>query len=381
VSASILLVTLEFPPRKGGIATYLANLVRALPKGAVRVLAPKMGGTDALDVAQETPVCRHRLLSRWLYPHWLPALYWTARAVRRDRPGMIVVSHLLSMGTLAWFIKRWHGVPYAVIVHGMGIALALEAGGRRMALAKRVLADAERVVANSVYTARLAESAGVPRSRLLVAHPSPSFTAADAATGAASAREARERHGLGSDYVVLTLGRLVTRKGFDTLISATALLWRQGRALTLAIAGEGPDRQRLEEFAWTQEVSERVRFLGAIEPGELPALYAASDVFALAPRSSGGDVEGFGIVYLEAGLLGKPVIGTRTGGVPEAVADGVTGLLVPPADVPALAEAIAKLMDDPGLSARLGLEGRQRVARGFDPAVQLSPFVEFLTRE
>jgi phosphatidylinositol alpha-1,6-mannosyltransferase len=225
----------------------------------------------------------------------------------------------------------------------------------------------------------------VPRERLVVAHPSPGFGKAElalfrSAEAPGFAWEIRDNHALGNGYMILSTGRLVERKGFDTLISAVALLAKRGRRVTLAVAGDGPDRKRLEELAFKEGVAEQVRFLGSVDRAELPALFAACDVFALAPRSIGPDVEGFGIVYLEAGLLAKPVIGTRTGGVPEAVVADVTGLLVPPNDPPALADAILRLMDDPALAARLGFEGRRRAERDFDPALQLKPVTDFLGR-
>jgi phosphatidylinositol alpha-1,6-mannosyltransferase len=374
---------LEYPPFKGGIATYLGNLVRLLPKGSVRVLAQKAGDTHAFDVVQDAPIYRRRLQRTGPIPSLLNVLFWMFWLIRRERPSHIVVSHIWPVGLVAWMVWRWFGIPYVVILHGMDVAQVLETGGRRASLVRRVLANASMVVANSAYTARLAESAGASAAKLKVAHPSPGFTAADvalyrSASASKFAWEMRDNHALGIGFMVLSAARLVERKGMDTLIRAVAILKKRGRRISLAIAGDGPDRKRLDDLALTEGVEEQVRFLGAVGQSELQALLAACEVFVLAPRSIGPDVEGFGIVYLEAGLLGRPVVGSRTGGVPEAVLDGRTGLLVTPDDPTALADAIQKLMDDPELASRLGFEGRKRAEHEFDPALQFKSLTDLL---
>lgn len=373
----ILILSLEYLPFKGGIATYLGNLARILPAGSVRILAQTEGDTHEYDVQQPMPIFRRRLRRTGFIPSAVNSFFWLTWLARREKPSMVVISHVLPVGLAAWLYFKLTGTPYAVILHGMDIALALEAGGRKRSWAKRVLLDAAVVAANSEFTARLAESAGAPKERLVIAHPSANFAPPELADvhWIRATKEAREHHGLGTGFLILSTARLVKRKGFDTLISAVGLLRQRGREVTLAIAGTGYDRQRLEELAWTEGVTEYVRFLGGIESEELKPLYATCDLFALTPRSIGPDVEGFGIVYLEAGLFAKPVIGTRTGGVSDAVKDGATGLLVPSDDVPAVAEAIAQIMDDPARAVALGSEGRRRAEREFAPERQLAPFI------
>ena len=376
----IFIATLEYPPQHGGIATYLSTLAHALPEGSVQVLAPKQGDTHDADVREHMAIYRRRLLTSWLRPRWLTALFWTNWLTAKEKPSMLVVSHLLPMGTVARLMKQWHGTPYTVILHGMDIANALDAGGRKLAEAKRVLAGATQVVVNSAFTMRLAESAGVSRNRLMLVHPAPTLKPGITYSSAQNA-VTREHHGLGRSFLILSVGRLVERKGFDTVIEAVAVLRRKKRDVRLAIAGSGPDRQRLEELCWKAGVAEDVQFLGAVPSEELSALYSTADLFCLVPRSIGPDVEGFGIVYLDAGLMGKPVIASQTGGVPEAVIDGETGLLVPPTDVPALVAAISRMMDDPSFAARLGMQGRQRAEKSFNPVLLTKPLVDFLMQE
>ncbi len=375
----VILATLDYPPQKGGVATYLANLVHTMPKGSVHILAPKKGDTHVYDVHEDAPIYRRRLLSRLFRPRWLAALYWTNWLRRKDKASMLVVSHVLPMGTIARILWRICKLPYVVILHGFDIALARDAGGGKLAETKRILADASLVVANSAYTANLAVSTGAKKERTMIVRPSPGF-AAGVVVSPGHIKETRAHHGLGHGFVVFSFGRLVPRKGFDTLIEATAVLRKRGIDVMLFIAGDGPDRKKLEELAWKHGVAERVRFAGAVSDGELPGLYAACDVFAMVPRSIGPDVEGFGIVYLEAGLMGKPVIGSRVGGVPDAVIDGETGLLVPPEDSIAVADAIARLRVDSLFAVRLGEQGRRRASSEFSPKVQMQPLIDFLLK-
>jgi len=181
-------------------------------------------------------------------------------------------------------------------------------------------------------------------------------------TRSASVADVRVRERLERARIVLSVGRLVARKGFDTLIRAVALLRREFPRAVLALAGDGPERPRLEALARAERLA--VRFLPGLTDAELAAWYRACDVFALLPdERADGDVEGFGIVYLEAGAFGKPVVGTRSGGVPEAVLDGETGILVPPQDPAAACAAIARLFRDPHAAQRLGANGARRVAQ------------------
>jgi len=170
----VLLVTLEYPPQVGGIAEYLANLVAHAPGITFNVLAPESEAAHEGDMAATSPVYRRKLLWRRARPRWLPSLYWADWLLRRERPSMVLVSHLLPMGTVAHLLRTFRKVPYAVIVHGMDVALALSHPAKRRE-AKRVLKDASLVVANSRHTARFVANAGVSEDRILVLPPSPSF--------------------------------------------------------------------------------------------------------------------------------------------------------------------------------------------------------------
>jgi len=364
---SALLITVDYPPQRGGVAVYLSRLVERFPVGKIQVLAQtnKDRAAHEMDMNSPAPIYRRRLLRRWLKPGWLPALYWADWVCRKEGdPSVLIVSHLLPLGEVAYWLNRRRGIPYVVILHGMDAALALSSGRRKRANATRILARAALVAANSEQTARLAETFGVPKDKIVIVRPSPEFPL-NYTVPAARTEAVRARYGLDGYFSVLSVGRLVARKNFDVVVRAAAELKRQGVKIKLIIAGDGPERAALAKLAQDLGAGDDVAFAGAVPDDELAALYSACDVMAMAPKSRGADVEGFGIVYLEAALFGKPAVGSRAGGVPEAVLHEKTGLLVEPGDVQGTAAALKRLADDPGLRQRLGQAGRQRVLEEF----------------
>ncbi|HWA56010.1 MAG TPA: glycosyltransferase family 4 protein, partial [Gemmatimonadales bacterium] len=160
---------------------------------------------------------------------------------------------------------------------------------------------------------------------------------------------------------LLTVARLVPHKGIDTGIEALALLRERYPALRYAIAGTGPDRDRLLALARERGVAERVVFLGEVPAADLPSLYRAATIYLGLSREESAEAEGFGLALAEAQASGVAVVAGRSGGIPDAVGDGVTGLLVPPRDAAAAAREIAGLLDDPGRRRSLGAAGRRRV--------------------
>jgi len=161
--------------------------------------------------------------------------------------------------------------------------------------------------------------------------------------------------------VLLTVGRLVRRKGHDVTLRALSLLDGSQPAIRYQVVGDGPERARLERLALELGISDRVDFQGYVSPDALDRAYREADLFVMVPRQEGGDTEGYGLVYLEAGARGLPVVGSRSAGAAEAVSPGVTGLRVDDPQSPsALASVLTQLVQDPELRFRLGEGGRQR---------------------
>ncbi|MBI4458391.1 glycosyltransferase family 4 protein [Candidatus Uhrbacteria bacterium] len=372
-----LLATLEYAPQVGGIAEYLAAMVSQFPAGTIEVLAPEAAGAHKFDVESAAPIYRRRLLAPRIKPAWAPAFAAVAKLLGRAEYSSIIVSHLLPMGVVARTLSVAHRTPYVVIAHGMDAALAMAAGGRKRAAAGHVLRRASTVIANSSYTAGLVRAFGVAPEKIQVAYPVPGSACAKAPSDD-QVRAIRERHRLEGAFVVVSIGRLVARKGFDLAIDAVSRLRRDGIPAKYVIVGDGPERQKLAKLVRETGAEDYVIIAGRVPAEELPAYHAAADVFVTAPRSLGPDVEGFGIVFLEANLYGRPTVGSRLGGVPEAVLDGQTGLLVNPDNPVELAAALRRLYADADLRRRLGERGRARVLAEFTAERQFGPVVRRL---
>jgi phosphatidylinositol alpha-1,6-mannosyltransferase len=278
------------------------------------------------------------------------ALYARALVeVLRRRPRVIVCGHVL-LGPLCRAIRAVFGVPY------VAMAYAYEIRAPRMrSIAGLALRGASRVVTISEFSRRAVEAHGVAAPAITVIRPGAVVVGAGEPPPRAPERGRR---------VLLSVGRLVdTYKGHDMVIRALPLILAKAPETEYVIVGDGPLRQYLARLAESLGVAAAVRFVGQADDDAVDAWYRACDVFVLASRESGvsGGAEGYGIVFVEASLRGKPVVGGRSGGVPDAVIDGETGLLVDPNDPADIAEAITRLLTDPELADRLGRGGRRRV--------------------
>jgi phosphatidylinositol alpha-1,6-mannosyltransferase len=364
-----LLVTNDFPPKIGGIQSYLHELWRRLPVDDATVFTTPYDGDAAFDAAQAFRVVRAR--ERVLLPTRSLATRIDDLA-REVGAAVILLDPWLPLGHLG---PRLTAAPYVVVVHGAEVTVPGRLPGSRH-LGGRVLRTAAGVVAAGHYPAREAQHAAGRALRGVVVPPGVDV---DRFRPLASAdrRAVRERFGLDRDRpLVLGVSRLVPRKGFDVLIDAVAGL----PDVQLVIAGSGRDRARLERRAGERGVDARVRFLGRVpDDDSFPQLYACADVFAMPCRDRWGglEAEGFGIVFLEAAAAGVPVVAGRSGGSHEAVVDGETGFVV---DGRALdvRGALGALLADEDLRARMGAAARARAVMEFSYdtlAARLAPVV------
>jgi phosphatidyl-myo-inositol dimannoside synthase len=366
---SLLISCQYYPPQVGGISRIMEKLAEALGRERFCCLTGVDAGAAPAGSSGGPRVYRS------------PAAFFGAsRPIRlaawgrvlssimiRERPRAALLA-TVDDGPYGLRLRRWFALPYVIYAHGNEIlgTLAAERTTEEKSRTERVLRGASRVVAVSRFTAGLVERAGVDADRITVVNPG-------CDVGRFSPRHSDEqlrRRELGDRYadrVIISIGNLVDRKGYDMVIRALARLRAAVPDVTYLIVGDGPFRRGLESLASSAGVRDRVIFAGRRSDAELPALYSLGDVFVMASRErrEESDVEGFGIVFLEASACGKPVIGGRSGGVPEAVVDGVTGLLVDPSDPNDIANALARVLTDRNLACRLGSQGRARVVRDF----------------
>ncbi len=356
----ILLATLEFPPFRGGVAEYLYGLFSALPHDHVAVLADRGEGEPPPTMY---PVRRERLLGGAGRPlRWLAAIGPVRRVMREEKAEVLAVSHLLPMGYVAWLFKRFAGAPYVVFVHGTDLNYARRSSWKRL-MAKMILRSADLVVANSGYTRTLAIEAGADPKKIEIIRPCPAVghPALD------DKDEAKHDLGVGGKKVMLSVGRLIKRKGFDRSIRALSILRKTCGDAVYLIVGAGPERVALEAQAAKAAVKPHTLFRDDVTREKLHTYFSAADVFVLPARRVSGDVEGFGMALLEASAHGLPVVTTRVGGVPEAVIDGRTGLVLDEAaGDEVLAAAICRLLTDRETASALGENGRRRVREEFN---------------
>jgi len=339
-----LLVTFDFPPLYGGIQHYAARLATELSTfgNDVIVIAPHAAGDVAVDTLLHARVRRFRGSGPARVLGELVAFGRAAIAARQPRT--IALSWLPALAP-ATVPRRVRG-PLTLLAHGT--ELDVRPGSIRDRAMRFVFARADRIVANSESVAARVRSLGLATDVSIV-HPG-----VDPAP--------LERH-QADQPVVVFVGRLVARKGVDRLIDAIALLRERGVKLT--VVGDGPQREALVARARDAGIADRVRFTGAVGDAARNAALQEAWCFAMPARREGGDVEGFGIVYLEAAMAGLPTIGGRDCGAEDAIDDGVTGLLVDGNDVAAIAASIVRLIDDPAAATAMGMAGRRRAMESF----------------
>jgi phosphatidylinositol alpha-1,6-mannosyltransferase len=352
-----LLVTNDFPPKVGGIQSYLWELWRRLPPERFEVWTTHHGGADHFDAEQRFIV--HRFAVPFLLPRrrFARRVQWKAREMGAS---LVVLDPALPLGMVGPRL----GMPYAVVVHGAEITVPGRLLLRRFL--RRVLRGAIHIFAAGRWVADEADhisGAALPKT---VIPPGVDVERFTPLTPAERAR-ARASFGLPVDgRLVVSVSRLVPRKGMDTLIESAARLSQSRPDLTVAIAGAGRDRARLDRLV--RRSGAPVRLLGRVDDGRLASLYGCADVFAMLCRNRWGGLEqeGFGIVFLEAAACGVAQVAGDSGGAGEAVVDGETGIVVRrPDDIDDAVRALARLLDDDELRREQGQASRHRVEEEF----------------
>jgi len=367
----ILVLSEVFPPRKGGSGRWLWELYRRFPYGTVHVVTHSTDGGVEFDSTHHLPVDRFPLhfgswgmIGRGAAGHkYARAAARLNRVVRRARPDVIHCGKCLPEGLLAWLMKQLHGIPYVCYAHGEELTLAASSVELRW-LTRRVVDGARGIIANSRHTRMLLQRDWrVTDRRVTVLHPG-----VDTRQWVPAAPDAAERSRLGwaDRRVVLTVGALQKRKGQDMMIRALPAIRKYCPDVLYAIAGEGWERPYLEGLVAELGVGDLVQFLGTPPDGQLIRCFQQCDLFALPNRQIDWDLEGFGIVLLEAQACGKPVLAGASGGTAETMRVGRTGAVVPCDEPGPLADAVVSLLSDGKRCAEMGAAAREWVSEKFD---------------
>jgi len=327
----VLLVTNDYPPKPGGIQQYLGNLVAAF-RGEVRVLAPADEGDDPRVVRYPRP---------FMWPT-RSVRRWVAAQAAEFRPDVVLFGAPHPLALMGPALRRATGVPYAVICHGAEVFLPAAVPGLRQAL-RHALGHAEARFGVSRYTRGRVERFARRPVHYLGAGVEAVFSPGETPETA----------------VVGCVSRFVPRKGQRRVLRAVARLRAEGREVSVLLVGTGRDEHDLRRLAARLGVPTRMEV--AVPWSALPGLYRQMTVFAMPCRSRwfGLEMEGLGLVFLEAAACGLPVLAGDSGGSPETVVPGVTGYVV--ADDAALEEGLRMLLDDPARAREMGRAGRERV--------------------
>ncbi len=360
-----LVVTELFSPTRGGTAVWFDKVYRAMGCKATHIVTAEVPGSTEYDATYPLPVHRLKLQRRWYYRPESLGMYRSLfckslQLSLKHSFHSIHAGRVLPEGLVALMVARLTGHRCVVYAHGEEITTWLH-GLKRTAL-KFVYRHADHVIANGSFTLGLLRNLGVKDERLHLINPGVDLAVFRPGLDSSNLRCS---YGLEGKRVILSIGRLSRRKGFDNVIRAMNLISREIADAHYVVVGIGEDDRYLKEIAASCGISDMVTFVGAAAEDELPLWYNLGELFVMPNRSVGNDSEGFGMVFIEANACGRPVVAGRDGGTGDAVVDGVTGLRVYGDDVHEIASAVVKILSDPGLADRMGAAGLKRVREDF----------------
>jgi len=378
-----LLITHDFPPGfSGGISVFQHHLCAEL-KNEINVLAPKLGNWKTFDLKQDYTIFRQAMpkvpsgfmcnskMRIWhiVYLVYIAVLQFNlylingCRIVIREKIDVVLIGHLY-LAPVVWFIQMITKRPYVIILHGSELHRYWGFNLIRM-LFLAWLNRAKFLLVNSEYTRQQYLRRGVRGNQNFV-HVSPGVDV-ERFHPNLKPDAVIHRHALANRAVILTVARLVEWKGQDNVIRAMSRVLQVVPNAVYIMVGTGPYRSELEQLVAESGLQDNIIFAGFIPEKELGLYYAAANLMVLLGKEfkPGMPVEGFGIAYIEANAVERPVIGSRLGGTPDTIVDGVTGILVAPDDEDEISTSIIHLLVNPDLARQMGQRGRERVISEF----------------
>jgi phosphatidylinositol alpha-1,6-mannosyltransferase len=368
---NILFLSDCFLPHAGGSRVYYYNLYSrwaAAYPDRVTLLTKKVPGWESFDRSTSQGslriIRRFRPLPDLSAKHLPKILFPLAEAIGRalcEKIDMVHSGDLYPQGVISLWLKRMFGIPYLAFCHGEDITLTENRRYQR-GVRNRIYLEADAVVAACEFARQNLLSIGIPENRIVKITPGVDW---ERFTPGPKSETLMRRYGLENQRVLLTVARLMPRKGHATVLRALAKALPGTPDTTYLIVGTGPEREPLERLAAELGISSKVRFVGYVAEEELCDYYNLSDVFVMMNQEQDGDIEGFGMVFLEANAVGKPVLGGRSGGTADSIEHGVTGYRIIPGDVDELASYLDLLLKNDELRGRLGEAGLRRARSDF----------------
>lgn len=335
----VLVLTHEYYPYYGGVGRYCFNLCRYLPAGSFLV------ATDQRDAAGDS-VMYVNLTNRFIKPSWILGLFRVLHLVKKHQIRVVLTPHILPLGVIAYLLRRFWSIPYVISLHGYDINLALK---RRPWLTRTILQSAHWIIANSNATKHIVDPLAIT---VPVEVLTPCFERSELPYHASTVERIKKIYR--DKKIILTVGRLVRRKGQAEVVRALPSVLEEVPDAHYIIIGQGPDRAFLKDLITQYHLNDHVSLLQHVPDEELVAYFEAASVFAMPTQANNGDIEGFGIVYLQAAAFSLPIIAGTTSGEREAVGDESCGVFIHGGDERGLARALIALLTDRAYATKLG---------------------------
>lgn len=357
-----LIVTLEYPPQIGGIASYVFNFAQHYTLNEVMVYAPKMSGDKEFD--QKNPWQTLRQKPFWsLRPRWFKLLLQLRKIIKKEKITELHVHHILPVGYVAYLLKKMLGVSYAVFLHGTDLEM-ITLHPRKTKKFKRICLHANKVVVNSEFLKNKLLNKVEGLQNVIVLYPCPGDQFLQPIKSD-DLDVLRSKLALNGKKVILTVARMAEGKGFPHLIRLLPQILEKVPNLVWLLIGDGPKRAELVDAVQKNNLHNVTRFLGTIPYEELPQYYQLADLFVLLTHKDASSEEGWGTVFLEASASGLPIVAGRVGGVEEAVDNLRTGLLVDVYQDMGIVAGVTDLLREEEYARGLGVAGRERVLNEF----------------
>ena len=364
-----LIITLEYPPQIGGVASYTYNLAKNMAGDDVVVYAPKMEGDAAFDKKNKWKVMRANPFFWFTWPRWVRMLAHLWNLAKKEKIQMIYAHHALPVGYVAYLLKKFKKIPYVLFFHGTDLDLGIKNKKNKL---KKICEAAEKIVVNSEYLKNKFQSAfGDLNKEITVVYPCPDEIFSSRVSEP-ELKKMKSKLALEGKKVIITVARIAEGKGYPHIIRLLPKILEKVPNLVWLIVGDGPKKDEVIKSIQKNFLQNVTRFIGKVPYPELPKYYQLADLLVLLthPDESTAE-EAWGTAFVEAAASGLPVVAGRAGGVEEAVQNMATGLVVDVYQDQSIISAVTELLRNPDYSKQMGQAGRERVIREFNWPEQL----------
>ncbi|MBF0483480.1 MAG: glycosyltransferase family 4 protein [Candidatus Omnitrophica bacterium] len=365
MSKKSLLFVHDFPPILGGQSTYYFNLAKGFDPADLVICAPIIENSEKVDKKLPFKIIRIDFFRHIPILGKIIAIFYHTiiihQIIKKENITYLHCGHVLSTGIVGYLL----GLKYIVYTHSADI-LQYQRYSFFKFILKQICNKAYLVISNSQFTKQIVKNLGIPDTKVRVIYPTINV---DKFKNPESGSVTKEKYRIPNDRtIILSVNRLIERKGNDTVIKSLPALLREFPNLLYIIVGDGPCHPILEGLVDKLNLANHVKFLNKVPVSELKNLYNISDIFVMLNRKleKHGDAEGFGIVFLEAGALYKPVIGGNNGGAAEAIEHNINGLLIDSSSITEFTQAVKKILSDKTFAQLLGQNGHDRVVQKFN---------------